>query len=358
MKRPCGASVLVVVCAAGCGGGPNGGQPTATVSSSIEDGATDSTHTFAVGIAQLSQLEQDQVIFCSGALLAPNLVATARHCVVQLASAEIDCASSTFGGELPVGDLRVTTDTQITPTSDFAGVLQIVEPSGSDQNKVCGNDIALLILDRNIDLPQYVAPTINPAMSAPVYSTSITAIGYGIDTPTDDAGTTAGVRRILENVPLQCVPDDSAFGNCSDQGVFLADEFESGVASTCEGDSGSGAFDQASFNAGRWVSFGVLSRGGVSPDGTNCVDPVYERFDAWGQLLIDAANLAASMGGYSAPAWANEQPIAQVAAAVTPSSAGCTAAAPRGSTRFSWRLAAVLALGLVFCAARRRSRTR
>ncbi|HXN31078.1 MAG TPA: trypsin-like serine protease [Polyangiaceae bacterium] len=354
MKRSFGPSVLVVACAVGCGGGPNAGDPAASSSSSIQGGATDATHAFAVGIAQLSQLQQHQVVFCSGALLAPNLVATARHCVVELASPQIQCSSSTFGSPLPPSDVRVTADAQITPTSDFAQVRQIIEPTGLSQSKVCGNDIALLILDRNIDLPQYVAPTIGPPMTDPSYATSVTTIGYGVDTPTDDAGATAGVRRILENVGLRCVPNDSAFNDClsgGTQNILTATEFESGVGSTCEGDSGSSAFEQRNFDAGRWVSFGVLSRGGLSPDGKTCIEPVYERFDAWGQFLIDAAKSAASAGGYSPPAWVNEQPIVQAALA---QAGGCTAAAAPGpSVLLPWRLVGVAALGLVLLAVRR-----
>jgi hypothetical protein len=182
-------------------------------------------------------------------------------------------------------------------------------PSGADQTHVCGNDIALMILDRNIELPQYVEPTIDPPMTDhSVYATTVTAIGYGISTPLDEAGVTAGTRRIKENIPLYCIPNDTTFANCfSDpmaSQVLSADEFVSGDASTCEGDSGSGAYDQPSFDRGQWVAFGVLSRGAVSQDGKTCVQPVYSRFDAWGPLLIQAATEAATMGGYSAPVWA------------------------------------------------------
>jgi secreted trypsin-like serine protease len=355
MKRSFGPGVLGVVCLVGCGGGTSR-DPAASSASPIQGGSVDTIHSFAVGIAQLSQLQQHQVVFCSGVLLAPNLVATARHCVVELASAQIDCASSTFGSALPVSDVRVTTDAQITPTSDFVHVLEIVEPTGSDQAKVCGNDIALLLLDRNIQLPQYVAPTISPPMTDPTYSTNVTTIGYGVDSPTDDAGSTAGVRRILENVRLQCVPDDSAFDDCltaENKHIFTAGEFESGIASTCEGDSGSSALDQRNFDAGRWVGFGVLSRGGLSQDGKTCIDPVYERFDAWGQLLIDAAMRAASMGGYAPPAWVNEQPSAPVAVAPA---GGCSVAASGKIAHPRWRLQTFVALGVTVLLVIRRGR--
>jgi hypothetical protein len=287
--------------ATGCGSVSNS-APTAYSVSAIEDGTTDDAHTFAVGVVQLTQ----ELAFCSGVLLAPNLVATARHCVAQTPSQQIDCATSAFGPVLPLADLMVTTATVLTDRDSYAHVSQIIVPSGTDQTKVCGNDIALMILDRNIALPQYVEPTIMPPMTA--YSTTVTAIGYGLSTPLDEAGVTAGTRRIKENIPLYCIPNDTTFVDCFSNPmasqVLSTDEFVSGDDSTCEGDSGSGAFDQASFNRGQWVSFGVLSRGAVSSDGKTCIQPVYSRFDAWGSLLIGAATEAAAMGGYSAPVWA------------------------------------------------------
>lgn len=266
---------------------------------------TDTTHLFAVGVVQVTK----ELAFCSGVLLAPNLVATARHCVAETPQVQIDCTSTVFGAVYPVSDLLVTTANMLSPQADFAHVVQIIVPSGADQTHVCGNDIALMILDRNIELPEYVTPTINPPMTDhSEYSTTVTAIGYGISTPLDEAGVTAGTRRIKEDIPLYCIPNDTTFANCfSDpqaMQVLSADEFVSGDASTCEGDSGSGAYDQPSFNRGDWVAFGVLSRGAVSQDGTTCVQPVYSRFDAWGSLLIGAATEAATMGGYSAPVWA------------------------------------------------------
>jgi len=280
--------------------------PVATSVSAIQGGTTDAVDTFVVGVVQETS---SSVALCSGALLAPNLVATARHCVSKLSSDVIDCSTSTFGSVLPLTDFGVTLDTQLGKTSSFTGVSKIIVPSGSDQTKVCGNDIALLILDKSIALPKYVVPVINPPMTDHgVYSTQVTVIGYGISSPTDQAGNSAGTRRIKEDVALTCIPNDPTFANCfsnpNAQQFLSANEFVSGDDSTCEGDSGSGAFEQSNFNNKNWVSFGVLSRGGVSGDGLTCVQPIYTRFDAWGSLLMQTAIEAASIGGYVAPEWA------------------------------------------------------
>jgi hypothetical protein len=316
--------LLLVWSAAACGSSRGLDERTAVTVEAIQDGVADTSdqYPFVVAVFENSQ----QAGLCSGSLLAPNLVATARHCVTALSGPkEIDCSASTFGSDLPVGDLLVTNDAKLSSETRFVGVRQIVVPTGAQQTKVCGNDIALLILDQNVALPQYVVPTINPPMSDPRYSISVTAIGYGIDSPLDTTGMSAGTRRVHENVRLACVPNDPSFLGCYDYSnvsEFLApDEFVSGDASTCDGDSGSGAFDQGSFDRGEWVSFGVLSRGAVDADSGTCVQPIYSRFDAWAQLLVDGVTQAAALGGYALPAWA-------LSAALTDASAGGSADGP------------------------------
>jgi V8-like Glu-specific endopeptidase len=266
----------------------------------------DSSHDFAVGIAV--DLGNGLAAMCSGALLAPNLVATARHCVSQLSSTQVTCASSTFGSVFSTSQFLVSNSALFQRGASFYYVSKIIVPSGTNQTTVCGNDIALLVLSKNIQLSQYVEPALAPPLTDHrSWATTVTAIGYGIETPTDTSGTTAGTRRIRQNISLACIPNDTTFTDCfadpSAKQLLTASEFESGDG-TCEGDSGSSAFDQTQFNQGKWVSFGVLSRGGVSPDGMTCVGSVYSRFDAWSQFLVDSANEAAQMGGYDPPSWA------------------------------------------------------
>jgi MYXO-CTERM domain-containing protein len=316
LNTPFRVSVFAALWLSGCIGEEPASAPTATQSSAIQDGTTDSTDTFSVGIIQTEDISQDMVSYCTGVMLGPNLVATARHCVSELSSSTIECGTSSFGALYPASDLFITTSTVIDPhdlTSYNNSVSEILVPSGSGSAAVCGNDIALLILGQPITLPQYVVPTISPAMTSSQYETTVTAIGYGVDSPTDTTGSTAGTRRIKENVALQCIPNDpnpsesalDCFASDPTQApmYLTASEFMSGD-STCEGDSGSGAFEQSNFDAGRWVAFGVLSRGGTSADGTTCIQPIYSRFDAWTSLLVSAANEAATMGGYAVPSWA------------------------------------------------------
>jgi hypothetical protein len=333
MKRWGCAGAVAAAWIAGCGTSNPTVSPevTGVTSSAIQGGQTDSAHLFAVGVVQINQ---STVEFCSGSLLAPNLVATARHCVAAISSPEIDCSQATFGALVPTSSLFVTNATTIPDHGgSFAGVVAggIYVPS---ESKVCGDDIALLVLDQSFNLPGgypdgYVVPAINPPLTDPSRSTTIAAIGYGIDTPTDDGGVTAGTRRIKENVSLSCIPNDPNFTDCFStpqlKNYLTAAEFISGDETTCEGDSGSGVYDQTQFDAGKWVSYGVLSRGSVSADGLDCVDPIYTRFDAWGPLLSQAAAAAATIGGYALPSWATGVSVSSDGS-VTPSSDSSQAA--------------------------------
>jgi len=337
MTRSVSVALLAAACAISCSS-PAPTERVAMTSSAIQGGTTDSTHKFAVGVVQLAQADQNMVAFCSGVLLAPNLVATARHCVAELTSTTIDCTTSKFGALYPTNQVLVTTDTTITMTSTYFGATKVIVPTGTNQTSVCGNDIALVVLDSNVPLPAYAEPVITPPMTDPQYQPTVTAIGYGIDTPTDTQGNSAGIRRIKEHVELTCIPNDSNFTDCftdpSAKSVLTAGEFVSGD-STCEGDSGSAAFEQGNFDQGRWRAFGVLSRGGVSQDGLTCDQPIYTRFDAWGSLIIDAAQQAAKLAAakgetYPLAVWAGGTGLADAGSTVAALSDDAASAAQAG----------------------------
>ncbi|HEY8924931.1 MAG TPA: trypsin-like serine protease, partial [Polyangia bacterium] len=290
---------LAAVAAVGCGNNPTGGTAT---THPIQGGTNDTKHLFAVGILANAG---GGTALCSGALIAPNLVATARHCVAAVpADGVIDCPSTKFGALTSAKNIVVTTDADLRAATTSVAVSKVIVPSGADQTAVCGNDIALLILAQNISLPDYVTPVISPPMSDHTrYSATVTAIGYGITSANDTSGSSAGVRRIRQGIALTCIPEDPTFPNCYPSRTLpiTAAEFSSGNG-TCEGDSGSDAYEQDNFDSGKWFGFGVLSRGASS--GSTCVGGIYTRFDAWSSLLIDAAKQASAAGGYDLPAWA------------------------------------------------------
>jgi hypothetical protein len=303
-----GVFVFALAAMAACSGQSSAPERTAFTSLPIQGGMPDTADSFVVAVVE-QEPQAGGVGLCSGSLLAPNLVATARHCVAPASPQPIVCAQSAFGATVSPSSLQVTNDSSITdPAAQWHAVQQIIVPSAAGQTTFCGDDLALLILAEPISVPKYVTPVINPPMTdRSAYSTTITAIGYGVDTPTDTMGMSAGVRRIREDIDLSCIPNDPGILNClsdpSLTGYITPNEFEASDG-TCDGDSGSGAFEQRNFDAGSLVSFGVLSRGTTDADGSTCVGPIYTRFDVWGSLVIQTAVEAAQLGGYATPTWA------------------------------------------------------
>ena len=297
-----GVACVAVLALGGCssGDGGAGAERVATDRGAIQDGVTDTSHAFAVGIWTGNGL-------CSGAIIAPNLVITARHCVAQVPTASVDCATDKFGANHAASVFGVTTDAQMSQRGKFYGVTKVVTPTDTH---FCGNDIALLVLDTNI--PSTVAKPVVPAVEYSMtdhthYDITIDAIGYGV---TSVGGSGAGVRRIKEGISIQCIPGDKQIPCPTNESSITANEFVTG-AGTCSGDSGSSAFEKRSLDRGAPVSLGVLSRGGESGD--QCLDAIYTRTDVFNDLIIATAVEAASAGGYPPPSWTN---------AVSPASGG------------------------------------
>ena len=208
-------------------------------------------------------------------------------------------------------------------------------------------------------------------------SGSITAMGYGITNPSAED---SGQRRIRQNIPLLCIPGSKDM-DCSGDNAKYSDDAAEFVTEgyVCSGDSGSGAFDQKSFDKGSPFVVGTLSRGPQTKD--KCLAAIYSRTDAHAELIIDAAKKAAQQGGYELPSWtapesvsgssdpanattcegdtctdvSSTEPASEGSSTKTMTTSGCSAA-PGGFGRTSGSTALVgLAIAAVFAARRRRS---
>lgn len=297
-----GAALSFVCIVVGCSQSPShsGGDlgKTGSATQGIQGGTADGTaHPFAVGVCignkPNAQGQGGCAGFCSGALITPNLVVTARHCVDDTAKI-INCdVNPTFGARH--GTMWITTSDKM--NQGTVGWHSVKSKITTSDDHVCGNDIALLVLDDQVDAAE--ATPVVPVVQYPMTDFNrwparrVTAIGYGNTGPT---GFSAGTRRIRTGIHIECIPGDD-FIPCP--AGFDDHEFYSGDG-TCEGDSGSSAFDDKSVLNNKPVSFGVLSRGGdnANPDAgtpaTLCKGALYTRLDKFRDLIIQAADTASA----------------------------------------------------------------
>lgn len=137
--------------------------------------------------------------YCTGSLVAPNLVLTARHCISAYVEGQFTCDANgnlvsgpggTIGAQDTPGNISVRGGTANKPTAIAKGV-QVFSPLTTT---ICIDDIALVLIDQQLtDLP--IMPIRLTTGTEP--GEQVRVVGYGVDQ--DSA---IGVRHTLSGLTI------------------------------------------------------------------------------------------------------------------------------------------------------------
>lgn len=231
-----------------------------------------------VAIATTMADSPTHITLCSGALVAPNLILTARHCVSRAVTATPSCDArgrshngDHLAEDVDPSSIAIYTGSHVRPDVDVpvAHAVRTLHPTGQ---VLCDADVAFLVLDRPIPGANVLSMRLHAGVEA---GDAIMPVGFG-GGPQNVVG-----MKVARTKSTVLATGPSA--NAATGAVLGPREFEVDRA-TCRGDSGGPAID---VTTGEIV--GIVSRGGsCSATGNH----VYTRVDAY-KRLAQAAFTAA-----------------------------------------------------------------
>lgn len=260
----------------------------------ISDGSIDEDERWPGVVMLTTMLSAQSVQMCTGTLVAPNLVISALHCVAPLRDANFQCMPDGSVKKLKpgAGELGVpTVANQVVVRVGLDAASSEVAARGkvlvtTNSLNICNNDLALIQLDTELDLPLSRLRLDDPI----VKGEPLTVVGYGTTTVDDDIVT----RRFVDNLRV------------SDLGSDLTGNTATGAPprtfvvgpSACKGDSGGPAYSRTRDGAPVVVGVDSLI---IGECGASTSRAVFTRLAPFKKLILSAFEGA----GY--PAWEEEQ---------------------------------------------------
>ncbi len=213
---------------------------------------------------------------CTSTLVAPNIVFTALHCVSYFGAGKFSCApdgtlNPTAPGDGELGALAPPESVKV-----FVGASTNTEPDaygikvfGTGASNICRNDFAIVILDRNLDLPVASLRLVRPMAKGEL----MTVVGYGL-TETD----VSNGRRRRTGVPVTDVGPLVLSGpTTAAPRTFVTSQ------GPCFGDSGGPAFSEDT-----GALSGVYSLAGGQVCTARNIRNVYTRLSPFTNLIEQA----------------------------------------------------------------------
>lgn len=184
---------------------------------------------------------ENKYFLCTGVLLSPHILATARHCVTRTFSPSVDCSSNrkdNLDGDYNVKNYTTFAgkkyDENEYQGENYIGVSKIIHSGGPD---LCGDDIAFIVLN---DGYESIAPAVI-ATVPPSTEDDLEAVGWGITL--DENRYQNFIRYKRSGLKLL---KEKSYENSE----FVVSE------GSCSGDSG-GPIRKS----GTGITYGLLSRG-------------------------------------------------------------------------------------------------